>query len=380
MTLTLQKPTQMLTGKRKKSRLTAAGHSEAKILIAVLLGVTLIGLIYIALLNEAQTAFANPIVLSSVSRRFVGLFKIKGTGTETPDNSKHHVTMVSNYSAELELRLSEAASPDKTVIITSLNAAWAQNNSMFELFLQSFREGNGTEHLLQNLLIVAVDSKALDFCRQIHKHCYMMNTEGIDFSTDKYYMTDGYLKMMWRRLRFFGEVLEAGYNFVFSDTDILWFRDPFTKFLRSADIQMASDLYNGHPRNLRNLPNCGYMYIRSNPRTVSFFRFWYEAQATYPGKNEQEVLNFIKAQEIPRRGLQFIFLDTKFFRGYCQKDPDLSHIYTMHANCCRGVKAKFHDLQNTLSDWRNYMMNAHSATTSRAVHWTPIQKCRQSWQ
>ncbi|GLJ33921.1 hypothetical protein SUGI_0682360 [Cryptomeria japonica] len=127
----------------------------------------------------------------------------------------------SDVTDELKVSLSKAANQEKTVLITTLNAAWAQKNSMVDLFLKSFHIGNGTEALLKNLLIVAVDEKALNRCREIHPHCYLMKTEGVDFLGEKLYMTRGYLKMMWRRIRFFGQVLERGYNFVFSDADII---------------------------------------------------------------------------------------------------------------------------------------------------------------
>jgi len=123
---------------------------------------------------------------------------------------------LSSDKEELELILSKFPSPNRIVIIKLLNATWAQTNSMLDLFLQSFRVGNGTEQLLKNLLIIAVDNKALLRCRQIHQHCYLMKTEGIDFSAEKLFMSKDYLKMMWRRLRFFGQVLEMGYNFIFS--------------------------------------------------------------------------------------------------------------------------------------------------------------------
>lgn len=345
----------------------AANHSEMKNVIVVLLCLTVMGLICLAILNKAQMAFINPIVLSSFSPKSADLFKI---------------TESANDKVELELRLSKASNSNKTVIITSLNAAWAQNNSMIDLFLQSFRVGNGTVGLLKNLLIVAVDQKALVRCREIHEHCYLMKTGGIDFSAEKFFMSDDYLKMMWRRMRFFGQVLEAGYNFVFSDTDILWFRNPLTMFSPSADLQIASDHYNGYPHNLKNAPNGGFMYVRSNERTVSFFRFWYQSKAKYPGKNEQDVLNYIKGREITRRGLEINFLDTKYFRGYCQKNPDLSLVYTLHANCCRGLEAKLNDLRNTLSDWEKYTMNSHipPGIKGKAVHWTPPRACRQSWR
>jgi len=358
----------------------AISLSEVRNVNLVLLCVALMGLIYLAFL-KAQTAFINPFALSSFSHNFEDPFKMPGSCIKATDYHNNYGTAPSSDKVELELMLSKAANPNRTVIITLLNAAWAQNNSMLDLFLQSFRVGNGTEQLLKNLLIVAVDNTALHRCRQIHEHCYLMKTEGVDFSAVMPLMSQNYLKMMWRRMRFFGQVLETGYNFLFSDTDILWFRDPFTRFSPSADIHFASDKYKGHPHDLQNLPNCGFMYVRSNKRTISFFKFWYQSKSTYPGTNEQDVLNLIKFQEIRGRCLEVIFLDTDYFRGYCQKSPDLNQVCTVHANCCRGLKRKLHDLRNTLSDWEKYMMHPHlpsGRNDIKDVHWTPARACQQS--
>uniref|UniRef100_A0A0D6R051 Glycosyltransferase n=1 Tax=Araucaria cunninghamii TaxID=56994 RepID=A0A0D6R051_ARACU len=311
---------------------------------------------YLAIVKNVQITF-SPILLSP---------------EKIPPNPPHSSVH------DLKLSLSKTANPSKTVIITTLNGAWAQNNSMVDLFLQSFHIGNGTEPLLNNLLIVAVDEKALNRCQEIHPHCYMMKTDGVDFSSEKVFMTEDYLKMMWRRLRFFGQILEQGYNFVFSDADIMWFRDPFTMFSRKADIQIASDYYRGEPEDLHNSPNGGFMYVRSNKKTVHFFRFWYRSRKVYPGKNEQDVLNKLKFKEFKRRGLKVRFLDTKYFGGYCQRSQDLNLVHTMHANCCKGLKAKLIDLNNTLSDWEKYIRQ-EKLGKGKAVHWTSPQACRHSW-
>lgn len=112
--------------------------------------------------------------------------------------------------------LKSAAMPDKTVIITTLNQAWAANNTMIDLFLDSFHRGEDIEKLLQHLVVVALDQKSYDRCQQMHHHCYMLVTAGVDFSGFKPYMSDDFLKMMWRRMEFMKEILEIGYNFVFS--------------------------------------------------------------------------------------------------------------------------------------------------------------------
>ncbi|GLJ33936.1 hypothetical protein SUGI_0682710 [Cryptomeria japonica] len=343
---------------------------------AFLACIIVVGVVYFAIDEQLQASF-TPILISSLSRMqtiFPSQMDDYATDPDIPPYNSSDVT------DELKASLSKAANQEKTVIITTLNAAWAQNNSMVDLFLKSFHIGNGTEALLKNLLIVAVDEKALNRCREIHPHCYLMKTEGVDFSGENLYMTRGYLKMMWRRLRFFGQVLERGYNFVFSDADIMWFRDPFTKFSSKTDFQVASNRYRRKATNLYNKPNAGFMYVRSNEKTVDFFNFWYRSKKDYPRKNEQQVLNLLKWEEFRRRRLKFEFLDTKYFGGYCERTKDVNSVCTMHANCCElGLKAKVIDLRNTLSDWEKYKQQ-EKLGKGKDVLWTSPDACQNSWR
>lgn len=105
---------------------------------------------------------------------------------------------------------------DKTVILTTLNEAWAAPNTIIDLFLESFRIGHRTRRLLNHLVIVALDHKAYVRCMQLHTHCFALVTEGVDFHKEAYFMTPAYLKMMWRRIDFLRSVLEMGYSFVFT--------------------------------------------------------------------------------------------------------------------------------------------------------------------
>lgn len=119
----------------------------------------------------------------------------------------------------LEKLLIETSMPNKTLIITTLNSAWAKNNTMIDLFLASFQEGDNIAHLVDHLLIVALDQSAFDRCTAIHHHCYRLETEGVDFAAEKFFMSSDYLKMMWRRIDFLRIVLELGYNILFSVSD-----------------------------------------------------------------------------------------------------------------------------------------------------------------
>ncbi|KAI3703590.1 hypothetical protein L1987_73780 [Smallanthus sonchifolius] len=163
-----------------------------------------------------------------------------------------------------------------------------------------------------------------------------------------------------------------------SDADIMWFRDPFSKFDNDADFQIACDYFNGNPSDFRNLPNGGFKYVKSNNKTIQFYKFWYESRLTYPSVNEQDVFNKIKFNPfIENVGLRIRFLDTGYFGGFCQASKDLNKVCTMHANCCVGSENKVHDLGIMLGDWRKYKESpANQMTRGSAGSWTVPQLCR----
>ncbi|KAK4401072.1 hypothetical protein Sango_1213300 [Sesamum angolense] len=244
----------------------------------------------------------------------------------------------------------------KTVIITTVNAAWTEPNSIFDLFMESFRIGNQTQSLLKHLVVVALDQKAYSRCLDVHPHCFALTTAGVDFSGQAFFMSADYLKMMWRRVDFLRSVLDMGYNFIFSDADIMWLRDPFRRFYPDGDFQIACDTYKYDSTDLRNLPNGGFTYVKSNNRTIQFYEFWYNGKDYFPGIHDQDVFNKIKFNPfILQIGLEIRFLDTAYFGGFCQPSKDLDLVVTMHANCCLGLENKIHDIKMVIEDWKRYM-------------------------
>ncbi|KAL3635899.1 hypothetical protein CASFOL_020446 [Castilleja foliolosa] len=276
------------------------------------------------------------------------------------------------YSLERVLR--DASMPDKTVILTTLNEAWAAPNSVVDLFLDSFRFGVHTRCLLNHLVIVSLDRKAFSRCLIVHSHCFALFTDGVDFSHEAYFMTPDYLTMMWRRIDFLRSVLEMGYNFVFTDADVMWFRDPFPNFHPNADFQIACDRFSGIAVDIENnAPNGGFKFVRSNKRSIAFYKFWYASHSTYPGLHDQDVLDKIKNDSFVQKiGLKMRFLDTALFGGFCEPSRDLNHVCTMHANCCYGLGNKLHDLRILLEDWKRYLSRPWSLSPSA---WRVPQNC-----
>ncbi|KAM0980282.1 hypothetical protein ACFX2J_015849 [Malus domestica] len=282
----------------------------------------------------------------------------------------------------LDKVLKNACMMNKTVIITTLNDAWAEPNSIFDLFLESFNIGSNTKWLLKHLLVICVDQTAYARCLASHPHCYLLYTPGANFTGEVFYLTPDYLQMMWRRTQILSSILDKGYNFVFTDTDIMWLRDPFPHFYPDADFQIATDKFLGDSYSFKNPPNCGFVNVKSNDRTIGFYKFWYLSKNTYPKTNEQDVLNRIKFDPfIAKIGLKVRFLDTKYFSGFCDPSKDVNQVCTMHANCCIGLENKVNDLKALLQVWKKYMSSPRNATGTSQALWTVPQKyCSTSFE
>ncbi|CAN6171694.1 unnamed protein product [Urochloa humidicola] len=273
--------------------------------------------------------------------------------------------------------LRRAATPDKTVLMTAINSAWAAPGSFLDLFLDSFRHGEGTASLPSHLLIVSMDGKAHARCLATHAFCYWLRSaSGADFSGEQKYMKGDYLEMMWRRHALQRRVLELGYSFLFTDVDILWLRAPFPRLPSAADVVMSSDFFVGDPASPGNYPNGGLLYVRASPAAVKFYEQWEASRARFPGKHEQYVFDMIVKEGVPGRvGATVRFLDTAVFGGFCQHGKDLGKVATMHANCCVGLENKLFDLKNVLEDWKEYRKRVAAGGDARGFSWRVPGRC-----
>lgn len=302
-----------------------------------------------------------------------------------PATISHYFNGISTqeyYDPKLKSVLKQASMKGKTVIITTLNDAWAEPGSIFDQFLESFQiGGNQTQKLLDHLVVITWDQKAYSRCNALHKYCYQLQTKGDNFTNEAFFMTPTYLHMMWRRIEFLGAVLHLGYSFVFTDTDIMWLRDPFKQFYKDADFQIACDYFNGNSFDMHNYPNGGFTYVKSNPRTIWFYKFWFNSRKTYPTMHDQDVLNKIKMHPlITNKKLKIRFLSTSYFGGFCQSSKDFGKALTMHANCCVGLENKVNDLKILLEDWKKYMALPEDKRKSSHPSWSVPKSCRGSFE
>ncbi|XP_024531640.1 uncharacterized protein At4g15970-like [Selaginella moellendorffii] len=107
----------------------------------------------------------------------------------------------------LQTVLKEAAF-NKTVIVTPLNKAWA--SELLSYFLASFQDGDDTTRLLPTLLIFTLDPSAHKKCLEAHPHCILLESNGVDLSVEKPYMTRDYLRMTRKKISFLSILLQMG--------------------------------------------------------------------------------------------------------------------------------------------------------------------------
>ncbi|KAF3433216.1 hypothetical protein FNV43_RR24318 [Rhamnella rubrinervis] len=293
---------------------------------------------------------------------------------------------------ELESVLSKASKAhDSTVIIAIVNRAYVEGDyPMLDLFLDSFKFGDNTSILFNHLILVAIDQTSFEKCKSLRLvHCYKLETDGVDFEGEKVYMSDDFIKMMWRRTMFLGEVLKRGYNFVFTDTDVMWLRNPFTRLSndQNIDLQISTDSFNGDPCSEANIINTGFYVARSNNKTISLFDAWFARKENSTGMKEQDVLQrMIQEGVFKELKLGVRFLDTLYFSGFCEASKDFAAVTTVHANCCRTISAKLIDLKNVINDWKRFRSLTLNSTAlnvkniTSTLRWSKHVACEDSWK
>ncbi|KAG5223307.1 Nucleotide-diphospho-sugar transferase protein [Salix suchowensis] len=236
---------------------------------------------------------------------------------------------------ELGLALAEASTENKAVIIAVVNKAYVEGDdrSMLDLFLDSFWHGENTRGLVDNLLLVNADQASYERCRFLRLHCYRLETDGVKFDKEEVYMSDEFIKMMWSRTLFLGKY---------------------------SSVAMTS-------------------FLRSNKNTVRLFDLWYARKDKSAGQKEQDVLNgMLHGDVFTKLGLRVGFLDTLLFSGFCQDSKDIRAVTTVHANCCRTIRAKITDLSAVIDEWKRFKRSAINETSSTFRN-LKHEACAHSW-
>lgn len=153
------------------------------------------------------------------------------------------------------------------------------------------------------------------------------------------------------------------------DNDIMWIWDAFLQFFPNVDIQFSCDYFIGDPYAVNIFPNTGLFYVKSNDRTVLFYKFW-SPEIRIQKNRKQDVLNEINLISLLLR------LDWKwgFLIHYTLvvsvNQKGFNQVCTMHADCCIGLEKKVNDHKILLQVWRKYMSSPRNLNGTAHAPWT----------
>ncbi|XP_065879720.1 uncharacterized protein At4g15970-like [Euphorbia lathyris] len=254
-------------------------------------------------------------------------------------------------SGKLKEVLRAATMSTRTVILTIIEKTWARNGSIVDLFLQSYKNGENTKHLLNHVVIVTLDVQSLIYCETIHPHCFYLQTSAIlydgigshSFSSLNYPIIDHIRNQLLLR------VLHLGYNALYTEADVMWLRNPFPLFHPESEVTIGCDSSSGNGK----VTSGGFFYTRASAISIDFIVLWNLIKLLYPDANNKTVCEMALYEDFKGIGLYIRFIDPQYYGGFCETNKDISNIYTMHANCCDDLDNKIHDL-NLFLDHSKY--------------------------
>ncbi|KAK4846145.1 hypothetical protein QYF36_013578 [Acer negundo] len=255
--------------------------------------------------------------------------------------------------------------PDRrTLIVSMVGQALASGpGSVLDLFIESFHVGHGTKPLLNHLLIVALDSKAFHYCKSMHPNCFYLTSKKPSLLPHLKY-------------KFLQELIELGYNFIFTDADVMWFRNPVSRIHPSKALTIACDFNSGDLPSVSDRVDQGFFSMSSSDLTVEYFKYRDMARFLYPNKQNQSLCEATVSEDIFKTlEVAVEYLDTAHFGGFCQQSINMEEIYTVRANCCENIENKVHDLRMLLDDWRNFTGLSADLKES-SITWRAPEKCK----
>lgn len=159
-----------------------------------------------------------------------------------------------------------------------------------------------------NYIVMAADEKSLFICIELKLPClngtkyFKFYYPNVDPTVDAL-VSDRkhYRPLNWFKLRFFLDVLMRNYTIIAFDTDIAFSRKDIWRSLEkySMDVGNCDMIF------MKEYPvNAGFLYSKSNLKTIALFKRWINMEYTHKQLDEQKCFGLL-------RGFAYEICDTK---------------------------------------------------------------------
>ncbi|KAL3611891.1 hypothetical protein D5086_002911 [Populus alba] len=185
-----------------------------------------------------------------------------------------------------------ASTPGRIVILTVLDKSWARPGSVLDLFLESFQIGEGTEHLLNHLVIVGLDFQAFQYCQT-----------------------------------------------------------PFPILVAESEITIGCDSKSSNQSSINKYSRGGFFFIKSDFASLEFLEVWNLGRFLHPNMATASVCQrIIDEGFVEMVGLRTTHIEPSYCGGLCEPGKDTSEIYALNATCCSDLDSKVHGLNLVLDN------------------------------
>ena len=205
---------------------------------------------------------------------------------------------------------------NKTIILAMVDDS--QEHSV-----RNFYENSIVPLGLSNTLFVSTSRGGCQTLQVLHIPCVVYgNISGRAAAYD----TKEFLAKMNVRTKYTLRALELGYSILQTDTDVIYFKDPFPHFFNCTKCHFVA-LEDGRFDRI----NAGFVYIRASSITLDVYREMYRWSIMNPRSEDQSNLNSL----LKNKTVAFQMLDTnKFLCGkYYYEGPPKRYFKSFAAEC-----------------------------------------------
>ena len=198
--------------------------------------------------------------------------------TTGPEKTKEYMTHLQRYLGDLGrtaafLRpILKRVAVQNTVVVMTCN--FGQSEHMLNFLCSAKRRGLDTS----SIVVFAMDQGTDSLLKNVGgvTVVYLEQTfSGLPLHAAGAYGDNDYAKLMLAKVYCVHLPVFLGYNVLFQDVDIVWYRHPLDFFHNTSRKDSSFDLYFQDDGNRLVYPtysaNSGFYYVRNNPRTVHFF-------------------------------------------------------------------------------------------------------------
>ena len=267
-------------------------------------------------------------------------FPPPGQGAVTHHQEKlfTYLTEAKNIKARLKSILERMG--QKTVIVLT------SNHGQSELLMNFACSARARGFDLKNVLIFPTDHETKLLSEGLGLTTFYEETimASVPKKEAKFYGDSVFTSVMFAKVVCVQLVNELGYDLLFQDVDVVWYKDPLTYFHDTTLPQFDLYFQDDGSRQERYAPysaNTGFYYVRSNDKTRHFFRhLLYSADLIEAWKSHQQVLIALLAEHNSLMGLtvKIFAKQTDEFPGglhYHRKVNVMKKLMQGQSNACK---------------------------------------------